>query len=293
LTVDDAKAQQPSPFLKWAGGKRWLLDRLLPLIDGISGTYFEPFLGAGAVLLSLSPRISKVGADTNSQLIDTWTAIRDELPNVLEILKTFENNRDAYYEIRAWDRDPEAFNEIPRAHRAARLLYLNKTCFNGLYRENKKGQFNVPFGNYAKPNFLDEDNLWRVQQSLKATDSRETLTTDLKVANFEETVKTATEGDVVYFDPPYEPLSPTASFTGYQGAGFSSKDQRILRDIAVELKQRGARVILSNSSAPLIHDLYAGLDGFTMEEIPSKRAIAARANGRKTVNEFLIIGEKP
>lgn len=290
MAIKEASIPDTSPFLKWAGGKRWLVPKLLPLIGSPQGTYYEPFLGAGATFLAVDPEIKKVGSDTNSELIDTWTSIRDELQEVITELRGFKNSSEMFYEIRSWDRRAE-FSSLPPSKRAARLLYLNKTCFNGLYRVNKNGQFNVPFGNYAKPNFLNIEILARAQEFLLSTDSGGHWTAELKVCDFVDATRNCSEGDVVYFDPPYEPLTRTASFTNYQGEGFSRADQETLRDVAVGLRAKGVRVILSNSSAPFIQKLYGDIEGFKISEVRSNRAISAQNRGRKSVMEFLIVGE--
>lgn len=290
MAIEEARIPYNSPFLKWAGGKRWLVSRLLPLIGRPQGTYYEPFLGAGATFLALDPEIKKIGSDTNSELIDTWTSIRDQLQEVVTELRGFKNSSEMFYEIRSWDRRAE-FSSLPPSKRAARLLYLNKTCFNGLYRVNKNGQFNVPFGNYAKPNFLNIELLTRTQEFLLSTDPGGNRTAELKVCDFVDATSNCSEGDVVYFDPPYEPLTHTASFTNYQGEGFSQANQETLRDVAVGLRAKGVKVILSNSSASFIQKLYRNIEGFKISEVRSNRAISAQNRGRNSVTEFLIVGE--
>jgi DNA adenine methylase len=281
----------PRPFLKWAGGKRWALEALLPTLEKPGGTYFEPFLGAGSVFLALDPSITRVGGDTNSQLIETWTAVRDDLPKLVEELNRFDNSSETYYEVRAWDRDQESFAALSPTQRAARLIYLNKTCFNGLYRVNRQGQFNVPFGDYKNPNFRDIEALQAASDLLNSTGPSLKDRATLLNSGYIETVGQVGENDVVYFDPPYEPLNSTSSFVSYQGAGFNQQDQRELRDIALELVRRGARVVVSNSSAAFIFELYGSLPEFRIVEIDSNRSISASKGGRGSVTELLIVGD--
>lgn len=284
-------SQLPRPFLKWAGGKRWALKTLLPSLERPGGTYFEPFLGAGSVFLALDPSIPRVGGDANTQLIETWTAVRDDLPSLVEELTRFDNSPETYYEVRAWDRDQESFAGLSPTRRAARLIYLNKTCFNGLYRVNRQGHFNVPFGDYKNPKFKDTEALQAASDLLNSTGPSRKDRASLVNSGYIETVGRVGENDVVYFDPPYEPLNRTSSFVSYQGAGFNQEDQRELRDIAVELVRRGARVVVSNSSAAFVRELYGSLSEFRITEIDSNRSISASRAGRGSVTELLIIGD--
>lgn len=277
--------------MKWAGGKRWALNTLLPTLEKPGGTYFEPFLGAGSVFLALDPSIPRVGGDVNTQLIETWTCVRDDLPELIEELTRFDNSPETYYQVREWDRDQESFAGLSPTRRAARLIYLNKTCFNGLYRVNRQGHFNVPFGNYKNPNFQDTEALQAASDLLNSAGPSLKDGAALLNLGYIETVSRVGENDVVYFDPPYEPLSRTSSFVSYQGAGFNQDDQRELRDVAVELVRRGARVVVSNSSAAFIRELYGNLSEFRILEIDSNRSISASKEGRGSVTEFLIVGD--
>lgn len=243
------------------------------------------------MFLALDPSITRVGGDTNSQLIETWTAVRDDLPKLVEELNRFDNSSETYYEVRAWDRDQESFAALSPTQRAARLIYLNKTCFNGLYRVNRQGQFNVPFGDYKNPNFRDIEALQAASDLLNSTGPSLKDRATLLNSGYIETVGQVGENDVVYFDPPYEPLNSTSSFVSYQGAGFNQQDQRELRDIALELVRRGARVVVSNSSAAFIFELYGSLPEFRIVEIDSNRSISASKGGRGSVTELLIVGD--
>lgn len=278
------------PFLKWAGGKRWLLPTLLPLIGRPSGRYFEPFLGAGATFLALEPSISRIGTDTNNGLIEAWHSVRDSVVELIEVLGQFENTPECFYSVRNWDRDEARFAQLRSVERAARLIYLNKTCFNGLHRVNKRGQFNVPFGRYSNPNFLNVEILREANRRLNSLGPSGGEKAKIEVANFLEVTRDVQEGDVVYFDPPYEPLSKTSSFVAYQEHGFSRTNQTELRDLAVELRARGAKVIVSNSTADFILGLYDNLEGFECRRISSNRSISATSSGRKPVTELLVVG---
>lgn len=278
------------PFLKWAGGKRWLLPTLLPLIGRPSGRFFEPFLGAGATFLALEPSISRIGSDTNSGLIEAWHSVRDNVNELIEVLGQFENTSECFYSVRNWDRDEAKFAQLRSVERAARLIFLNKTCFNGLHRVNKRGQFNVPFGKYSNPNFLNVELLREANRRLNSLGPSGRERAKIEVANFLDVTREVEEGDVVYFDPPYEPLSKTSSFVAYQENGFSRANQTELRDLAVELRARGATVMVSNSTADFIIGLYDNLDGFECRTISSNRSISATSGGRKPVTELLVVG---
>jgi len=279
------------PFLKWAGGKSWLVPELLSLIGKPNGTYFEPFLGAGAVFLALDGQVKKHGSDINAELINTWVQVRENLTELINVLKTFENSEEFYMKIRAWDRDKEVFARRPPEERAARMIFLNKTCFNGLYRVNSRGEFNVPWGKNLKANFLDEASLAIARNALIGNQALELESPKLSVGDYGATVRSSGEGDVIYFDPPYEPLTATSSFVSYQRTGFTSQDQVALRDFAKAAMERGSKVIVSNSSAQLIDELYRPEMGFEKIRVNSARAISASTTGRKKVVEYLIVGE--
>ena len=277
--VGAAKAQPP---LKWVGGKRKLWPYILPFVPTSFGTYFEPFLGGGAIFFGLCDEASRgmidpvdgcVLSDANKKLIATYTAIRDDVEAVIRCLKTHSNNETHYYHIRQRN-----FSMGSAAERAAEFILLNKTGFNGLFRENSSGQFNVPFGDQPNATICDEANLRAVSTVLQGI-----LIVD---GDFAHRAKNAVEGDFVYFDPPYAPLSATSSFTNYTAAGFTALDQARLRDTARGLKARGVRVLISNSSAPLIRDLYSS--GFDILEVQAARAINSKASARGAVTELLI-----
>lgn len=270
--------EAPAPFLKWAGGKGRLLDQILPMLPETWGTYYEPFIGGGALFFNMRPDRAVI-SDVNERLIDAYVAIRDELPALVELLDhhASRHSKDYYYRAR------ERFNrgrKVSSLERAALMIYLNKTCFNGLYRENSRGEFNVPMGSYVNPSVYRLNNLSAVSQQLQDT--------DIRVASFEHVLENAKPGDLVYFDPPYVPVSATSSFTSYVGAGFDLAMQQRLAEIFTELAHRGCHVFLSNSDSDVVRELY---HGWRMETIRAGRGINARADRRGAVNELLVIGQ--
>jgi DNA adenine methylase len=265
----------PKPVLKWAGGKSRLLPHLLRLIPDNFAAYHEPFIGGGALFFRLvgQGRAQQVFlSDVNPSLIDVYLALRDCIDEVVEILRGHVYERDYFYRIRALDP-----NDLTLAARAARIIYLNKTCYNGLFRENRSGQFNVPFGRYKNPTICDEPNLRAASRALQGV--------DIARRNFATVLDVARAGDFVYFDPPYHPLSSTANFTAYDRKGFGLDDQRQLRDVFAALGERGVRVLLSNSDTPFIRELY---QGFAIEQVFAARAVNSKANGRGKVAEVIV-----
>ena len=268
------------PFLKWAGGKRRLLDQYaehFPLSSTI-GRYFEPFIGSAAVFFHLQPAEACL-ADVNRNLVEVYRVVQQDVEGLIRSLRTHKNEHAYYYQVRA--QDPAELNQ---AQRAARLLFLNRTCYNGLYRENQKGQFNVPFGRYDNPTICDETRLRRASRALQGV--------ELTVGDFEEVVAPAGPGDFVYFDPPYVPLSDTSNFTAYNRYGFDLGDQRRLADVIGQLTRRGCRVMLSNSSAPLVYELYERPE-YRLVPIQARRSINSKAERRGPVRELLILNYGP
>ena len=228
----------------------------------------------------MNPDKKKVVNDFNADLIETYTVIRDKLPALLRELRSHENSKEHFLAVREWDRQTN-FRTLSPIKRAARFIYLNKTCFNGLYRVNSQGYFNVPFGNYKRPNYLDVENLNAVSEFLKNN-------VELSVGSYLASTKKAKSSDFVYFDPPYDPVSPTSSFVAYQNAGFSTDDQAQLRDEVLRLTEKGVPVLLSNSSTSLIRSLYGDKTVFQIDTVSVNRAISASSAGRKSVSEVLV-----
>lgn len=274
------------PFLKWAGGKRNLANRIREILGQHEGSYIEPFLGGGAVALSMGPTTVKMLGDANQGLIDTYIAIRDELDGVLETLNSFENSEYFYLQIRGLDRQ-QGFAELPLTFRAARFIYLNRLGFNGLYRENSKGYFNVPFGRQMSKDFVMEDRLRKINHFLNFRDENGVLLNTLICGDFESLFTMANFGDAMYADPPYDPVSSTSSFVGYQHSGFGNVDQIRLRDVALDAVNRGVRVVLSNNDTEFIRDIY---DGFELIPVEARRSISASNSGRGRVKELIIVG---
>jgi DNA adenine methylase len=277
IAVDEGRVA--SPFLKWVGGKGKLLTQLLPLLpSGVERMrHVEPFAGGAAMFFARTPERA-VLCDFNRSLVDTYLAVRDELEAVIGELETLSMSHAAgsYYGVR------ERYNAVgkrqSRSERAAMFIYLNKTCFNGLHRVNRRGEFNVPEGRYKNPRILDEPTLRAASRALARADIRQ--------ASFEDMLGYVRPGDFVYLDPPYEPVSETASFTAYAaGDGFSRADQTRLRDVVVELDRRGAKVMLSNSDVPFIRELYAQ---FRIDLVAAPRAINCDARGRGLVSEVVV-----
>ncbi|UCG23209.1 MAG: DNA adenine methylase [Chloroflexota bacterium] len=272
--------ERARPFLKWAGGKRRLLGQYadyFPLPSTI-GRYYEPFIGSAAVFFHLQPAGACL-ADVNQNLVEVYRAVQQDVESVIKALKAHKNEVDYYYRIRA--QDPAG---LTLAQRAARLIFLNRTCYNGLYRENQKGQFNVPFGRYDNPTICDEDRLRQASKALQGA--------ELAVGDFESVVAPAGPGDFVYFDPPYVPLSDTSSFTAYNRFGFDLDDQRRLARVIERLTRRGCQVMLSNSSAELVYELYDRLE-YRLVPIQALRSINSKAERRGPVKELLILNYGP
>ncbi len=261
-----------SPVLKWAGGKRQLLPALRRLAPARFGRYFEPFVGGGALFFALAPKSAVLG-DANLRLIRTYRGVRDSVDDVIALLRTYPHDADFFYALRDVDIDARSDAEV-----SAWFIYLNRCGYNGLYRVNRSNRFNVPFGRYKDPRICDAPALLAASRALKGT--------ELVPGDFEAAVADAKRGDFVYFDPPYAPLSPTSSFTSYTSRGFGYEEQARLRDVARRLKRAGVTVILSNSSAPQIRDLYA--KGFRITEVPATRRVNSKVAGRGAVAELVI-----
>lgn len=271
------KTQTPpaKPFLKWAGGKRQLLPQIHAALPQTFNRYFEPMLGGGAVFFSLG-RSDSILSDTNAELIRCYEVVRDQPQALIEELQTYPHAEDFYYALRAEDQKV-SFKNWSDLKRAARLMYLNRTCFNGLYRVNSRGHFNVPFGDYKNPSIADSETILSCSKALQSV--------KLLCGSFSEVVLQAKEGDFVYFDPPYFPISKTASFTSYTKQGFDISLHKQLADICASLDKRGVQFLCSNSYC----DFILGLNrAFTIEVLEAKRAINSKADKRSGVKEVLI-----
>lgn len=270
------------PFLKWAGGKRQLLAELRRYYPKRLNCYYEPFLGAGAVLFDLQPNRAVVN-DINGELINTFRVIANDVEALISDISKHRNEKEYYYQLRNLDRIAQ-YQELPDIQRASRIIFLNKTCFNGLFRVNSQGHFNVPYGNYKNPKIVDEVVLRATSQYLTAN--------HICITNvdFEEALQNASKGDFVYLDPPYDPVSDTASFTGYSVDGFGRNEQIRLKSVFDDLARRGCRVLLSNSATDFIRDLYRD---YRIEMIGATRAINSNASRRGKVDEVLVMNYEP
>lgn len=267
------------PVVKWVGGKRQLISEIDKYLPSNYSTYYEPFLGGGAVLFHLQPHKAVVN-DINEELINLYQVIKDNVEELIEDLKRHKNEPDYFYKIRELDRDIQKYNELTPVERASRIHYLNKTCYNGLFRVNSQGQFNVPFGRYKNPNIVNETTLRAVSNYFN------TANIIFKCCDFEEAVKGCRKGSFIYFDPPYDPISDTSSFTGYDKGGFGKTEQKRLKDLCDNLNKRGVKFLLSNSQTQFILDLYKD---YRIEIVQAKRTINSKGNKRGEVNEVLVM----
>ncbi|MGN1371714.1 MAG: DNA adenine methylase [Candidatus Coprovivens sp.] len=268
------------PFVKWAGGKRQIIDKLKEHVPEEFDTYFEPFVGGGALLFELEPEKAVIN-DSNRELMNVYECIQDEtkLEKMLRELDKYEANHseEFYFEIRNKDRDKAKFWKIVDYKRAARTIYLNKACFNGLYRVNSRNEFNVPFNKKEKINTYDGPNMYTIHAYLNYRNIT------LLSCDFEEAVRGAKKGDFIYFDPPYD--SDTSTFNNYTEDGFDRNEQVRLARVFKELADRGCYVMLSNHNTSLIKELYKD---FNIHLIEAKRNINANGKKRGKVEEVII-----
>lgn len=266
-----------APVLKWVGGKRQLLPEIKKYIPQFS-TYYEPFVGGGAVLFYLQPKKVVIN-DINWELINVYQVIRDNVEELIEDLNKHKNEEEYFYKIRELDREKEKYESLTNVEKASRILFLNKTCYNGLFRVNKAGEFNTPYGNYKNPNIVNEPTLRAVSNYF----NKANIT--FKCCDYEQSLKNIRKGAFVYFDPPYDPVSNSANFTGYDKGGFDREEQKRLKSICDKLNKRGIKFLLSNSATDYILDLYSD---YTIEIIKAKRAINSNPNKRGAVDEVLV-----
>lgn len=271
------------PFVKWVGGKRGLLSQIIPLIPKEFNNYFEPFVGGGAMFFELhSTGLLKNKNiylfDINTELINTYNVVKFNPIELVKELSSFKDKhtKEHYYEVRAWDRE-EDFLQRSDIQRAARFIYLNKTCFNGLYRVNKKNQHNVPIGSYKNPNICDTQVIYSASEALQ----------DATILNtsYKDVLKYATKDDFVYFDPPYYPLEGSPSFTSYSEVDFLDKEQKELFEVFRKLDKKGCKVTHSNSDTDFIKELYGD---FEIQNIQANRFINSKSSGRGKISEVLV-----
>lgn len=267
----DGKLPKPHPFLKWVGGKGKLLEQFASLLPATFDRYFEPFFGGGAVFFSLVPR-SAVLSDVNAELVECYRAVRDSVDDVIAALGAHRYEEAHFYEVRALDPRPLAMPE-----RAARTIFLNRAGFNGLYRVNRQGRFNVPFGRYTNPRLCDAPNLRACSHALAGV--------ELLCGDFAAAVVTAKRGDFVYFDPPYVPVSTTANFTHYAAGRFDWGEQERLAKLFADLSRRGVLVMLSNADTAEVRDLF---DGFRIDRVAAARSVNSNPEKRGKVGEVVV-----
>jgi len=270
----------PRPFIKWAGGKSQLISQYVSHFPKHYQNYYEPFVGGGAIFFHLQPAHSLL-IDINLELVNVYRCVRDRVEELIDQLEHHQqqHNSEHYYQIRAQTAsNDDWFYKGNNIDRAARLIYLNKTCFNGLYRENSKGHFNVPIGSYKKPAIYDP--------AILRADSIALQSAQIEPASFDQVLQYAKSAkDFVYFDPPYYPISPTSSFTAYNRYSFSEDQQVQLRDVVTELSDRGVKVMLSNSDCPFVRELYKE---FNIHTIYATRNINCNAEKRGKITEVLV-----
>ncbi|HEY9083265.1 MAG TPA: DNA adenine methylase [Vicingaceae bacterium] len=266
-----------APFLKWVGGKRQLMPAIKELIPKNYTNYYEPFIGGGAVLFDLQPKNAVIN-DFNEELINVYQTIKENPEELISDLKTHKNESDYFYDLRALDRE-DSFKNLSNIKKASRVIYLNKTCYNGLYRVNNSGEFNSPFGRYKNPNIVNETTIRAVSKYLNSN--------KITILNgdFEEALKGIKKGSFVYFDPPYHPVSASSNFTGYVQGGFDIYEQVRLRDLCNKLNEKGINFLLSNSATQFIEDLYKD---YKISYVKANRSINSNAKKRGEIDEVLI-----
>jgi DNA adenine methylase len=266
------------PVLKWVGGKRQIIQQIMEQIPDDYGRYFEPFLGGGSVFLSIRPK-SAVINDYNYELMNLYKIIKINPNGLVRVLSSLKNEKTEFYRIRNLDRDINFHKSNTDEFRAARTVFLNKTCFNGLYRVNANGEFNVPFGNYKNPKIFDSESIFRLSDYLNKY--------NIKILNTDyfDSLKFIRKNDFVYIDPPYDPVSASSSFTSYTEKGFTKEDQIKLKKTCDILNSKGVKFLLSNSATDFILDLYKD---YNVTLIDVRRNIAASNMSRKVVKEVLV-----
>ena len=279
MKIKEMKEVALQPFTKWTGGKRQLLPVIRELMPKKYNRYFEPFVGGGALFFDLAPKDAVIN-DFNAELINCYQQIKDNPQELIEILKVHQeyNSKEYYLDLRSADRD-ERIDMMSEVQRAARILYMLRVDFNGLYRVNSKNQFNVPYGRYKNPKIVDENLVSAISTYLNNNQI------EIKKGDFEKAVLDVQPGDFVYFDPPYIPLSETSTFTSYTHEGFSYDDQVRLRDTFKKLSDTGAYVMLSNSSSFLVEELYRD---FNIHHVEAIRTNGAKSSSRGKISEIIV-----
>ena len=284
ISLDEIESiiqNKPRPFVKWAGGKRLVLKQFKSMdlyppeeFDPTIGRYFEPFVGGGAVFFDLLPKKAYL-SDLNSELVITYNVIKKDVESLIESLKKHKNTKKYFLKIRS-----KKISDLTKLEIASRFIYLNKTCFNGMCRVNSQGEFNVPFADNKNALICDEENLRKASKALKFV--------QIKNKDYKIILEKAKKGDFIYFDPPYYPTNKTSSFTSYNKEAFLDKEQQELRDIFIELHNKGCFVMLSNSDTPFINKIYSGLKGVKINKVQAGRSINSKGDKRGKVSEVLV-----
>ena len=263
--------------MKWVGGKRQLLPEIRRHTPAEYNRYFEPMVGGGAVFFDINPKNASIN-DINSNLILAYKTIKDNPKGLVDDLKKHENNEEYFYKIRSLDRD-DNYSKLSDVEKVSRILYLNRTCFNGLYRVNRSGYFNVPFGRYKNPNIVNEELIHFISEYLNS------INVEITCTDFEKSLSKAKKDDFIYLDPPYDPVSATSSFTSYTELSFDKKEQIRLKNMYDDLSVRGCKVLMSNSATDFIKELYKE---YEIVIVKAKRNINSKASKRGVVDEVLV-----
>lgn len=268
-----------APILKWVGGKKQIFPEIQKRLPKKFNKYFEPFVGGGYVFLQLKPKVGYIN-DFNEELINLYRIVKEEPKELIKKIQKHKerNSKEYFYKIRSYDRKPN-FNKISKVDKAARMVFLNKTCFNGLYRVNSNGELNSPYGKYKSPQIFSESNINNISDYFNQN--------NISIVNgdYKELLQYIEKGDFVYLDPPYDPVSKTSSFTGYSADGFNKQNQIELKEFCDLINKKGAYFLLSNSSTDFIKELYAN---YYVDIIKVKRILAAKNSSRCVVEEVLV-----
>ena len=266
------------PIVKWVGGKRQLLDDITALVPTRISSYCEPFLGGGAVLFALQPHNIIIN-DLNEELVNIYAVIQNNIDDLILDLKQHENTPEYFYSIRDWDRNKSSYQNLSPVQRASRVIYLNKTCYNGLFRVNSAGEFNTPFGHYKNPNIVNEPVLRAVHNYLRSSN------VSLSCQDYAQVLENLPKNTFVYLDPPYDPVSDTANFTGYNKGGFGKEEQIRLKECCDLLARRNIKFLLSNSSTDFIRELYGD---YRITIVRAKRSVNSVGSKRGKIDEVLV-----
>lgn len=274
--IDIIKAK---PFVKWVGGKRQLISQFESLYPQQFNNYFEPFLWGWAVFFNIQRKKSFL-SDVNEELINLYQVIKNKPKDLIKLLEQETVSKERFLEIRSWDRQENWKNNYNDIQRAMRFVYLNRTCFNGMYRVNSKWEYNVPFGKYSNPDIVQRETILNASALLNKTQA------EIKLQSFEAVLQKAESGDFVYFDPPYDVLTESANFTSYNESGFGRDMQKKLRDVFVALDKKWVKVMLSNHNTPFIREIFAW---YRFEIVKAKRNINSKGNSRGAVEEIVVL----